>query len=159
MRGSGPGGTCCQDKSPYGAWICNLDLLISRVHRVHRALPFTQQIPSQIWVLWHPLILFLSERGQGRGVRCPLAASSNQLFPGSRTALYCLNLVCSWAFSPWKVFLLIFSATLLRVRWVKCVCSRSGRMVNSGWDVERKGKRFHRFLGGFFATSARRYTV
>lgn len=54
----------CRGQSPDAAWTRSLDPVISRVHP---ALPFTWNIPSQVWALWSLLTLFLSGIGEGRG--------------------------------------------------------------------------------------------
>ena len=94
----------CRGQSPYRACTRSLELII---RRVHPALPFTRNIPSQVWVLWSPLALFLSGIRESRG-RCLCCFQAQVLLPWEEEFLYNLHLVCCLSFSSWKWFSFVF---------------------------------------------------
>lgn len=149
----------CQDKSPYGAGICNLDLIISQLDQ---ALPFIQQIPSQADLGAQVSNLIPVGTLGEQGNKVTLCCFQNQFFfSESRTALYGLNLARSSAFSSWKWFLLFpweMSAKLLRIRHVKCVCVCVTVWGCAGWcpvgEMWNERKKIHCLLGGFFVARA-----
>ena len=143
----------CWGQSPYRACTCSLELII---RRVHRALPFTRSIPSQVWVLWSPLALFLSGIGEGRG-RCLFAVSRHKsFFRGSRNSFTIFILCAVWVFLLENGFLLYFSMgnvnkasqnkLVLCVCVCLCMCAWAGLWM--GW------KKIHHWLGGLLMATA-----